>query len=98
MTSTEPINVRVDYGFWNGEKLTAIEIDGAPPPIGFAEEVAKDRVRERRLRMQEVDVLRILNSELWEHKVRALVKLLPRQFFGFDWKYDGYRPEYSDPF
>jgi hypothetical protein len=80
-------NFRVDYGFWNGEKLIAVEIDGGEPE-GYAKDVRRDRL----LRRAGVDVIHILNLELAKHKARALAELLPRQLFGFDWSYEGERP------
>jgi hypothetical protein len=80
-------NFRVDYGFWDGETLIAVEIDGAEP-AGYAKDVRRDRL----LRRAGVDVIHILNMELARHKARALVQLLPHRFFGRDWDYEGERP------
>jgi hypothetical protein len=80
-------NFRVDYGFWNGEKLIAVEIDGAEP-AGYARDIRRDRL----LRRAGVDVIHIMNLEIAKHKTRALIELLPRQFFGHDWSYEGWRP------
>ena len=81
-------NFRVDYGFWDGKKLTAVEIDGAEP-AGYARDIRRDRL----LRRAGVDVIHILNLEIERHKARALAELLPREFFGFGWDYEGERPE-----
>jgi hypothetical protein len=81
-------NFRVDYGFWNGRQLIAVEIDGAEPE-GYAKDVRRDRL----LRRAGVDVVHILNVEVAKHKGRALDRLLPRQMFGYDWDYAGQRPE-----
>jgi hypothetical protein len=86
-------NFRVDYGFWNGEQLIAVEIDGAEPE-GYARDIRRDRL----LRRAGVDVIHILNLELTKHKARALRELLPRQFFGHDWDYEGVKPERTFPF
>lgn len=80
-------NFRVDYGFWNGEKLIAVEIDGAEP-AGYARDIRRDRL----LRRAGVDVIHIMNLEIAKHKTRALIELLPRQFFGLDWNYEGEPP------
>jgi hypothetical protein len=48
--------------------------------------------RDRLLRRAGVDVIHITNFELAKHKARALVELLPRQFFGLDWNYEGEQP------
>ncbi len=81
-------NFRVDYGFWNGEKLIAVEIDGAEP-AGYARDIRRDRL----LRRAGVDVIHITNFEIAKHKARALIELLPRQFFGLDWSYEGQKPD-----
>jgi hypothetical protein len=39
-------NFRVAYGFWDGEKLTAVEIDGAEPE-GYARDIRRDRLLRR---------------------------------------------------
>jgi hypothetical protein len=80
-------NFRVDFGFWDGEKLTAVEIDGAEPE-GYARDIRRDRL----LRRAGVDVIHIMNLEIAKHKARALIELLPRQFFGHGWNYEGQRP------
>jgi hypothetical protein len=65
-------NFRVDFGFWTGEKLIAIEIDGGEPE-GYARDVRRDRM----LRRADIDVVHILNFELEKHGKRAIRKLLP---------------------
>jgi hypothetical protein len=80
-------NFRVDYGFWNGQTLVAVEVDGAEPE-GYARDIRRDRL----LRRAGVDVVHITNLEIAKHKANALVQLLPRQFFGYDWDYAGERP------
>ena len=80
-------NFRVDYGFWNGEKLIAVEIDGAEP-AGYAREIRRDRL----LRRAGVDVIHITNWEIQKHRGLALVRLLPPQFFGLGWSHEGERP------
>jgi hypothetical protein len=86
-------NFRADYGFWNGEKLIVVEIDGAEP-AGYARDIRRDRL----LRRAGVDVIHIMNFEIAKHKARALIELLPREFFGFDWNYQGERPLFDIPF
>lgn len=80
-------NFRVDYGFWDGQQLVAIEIDGAEP-AGYARDIRRDRL----LRRAGVDVIHIMNLEIARHKAGALWHLLPRKFFGFDWSYEGEKP------
>jgi hypothetical protein len=86
-------NLRVDYGFWDGKRLIAVEIDGAEP-AGYARDIRRDRL----LKKAGVTVIHILNMELMKHKSLALLKLLPRYFFGFDWDYKSERPEFEIPF
>jgi hypothetical protein len=31
----------------------------------------------------------MMNLEIAKHKARALIELLPRQFFGYGWSYEG---------
>ena len=83
-------NFRVDYGFWDGERLTAVEIDGAEPE-GYAKDIRRDRL----LRRAGVDVIHILNLELEKHKARALDQLLPTKFFGVGWDFEGQRPGFT---
>jgi hypothetical protein len=52
-------NFRVDYGFWDGEKLIAVEIDGAEP-AGYAKDIRRDRL----LKRAGVEVIHILNLEI----------------------------------
>ena len=65
-------NFRVDYGFWNGQQLIAIEIDGAEP-AGYARDIRRDRM----LRRAGIDVIHILNVELEKHGEDAVGLLLP---------------------
>jgi hypothetical protein len=89
VASYEPNNnFRVDFGFWNGQQLIAVEIDGGEPE-GYKADVRRDRL----LRRAGVDVIHILNSELRKYKARALNELLPNNFFGYDWEFEGYRPD-----
>ena len=73
-------NFRVDYGFWTGKQLVAIEIDGAEPE-GYAKDIRRDRL----LRRAGVDVVHILNLGIEKYRGTALLELLPPQFFGYDW-------------
>jgi hypothetical protein len=85
------INFRVDYAFWTGQRWIAVEIDGAEP-AGYARDVRRDRL----LRKAGVDVKHILNMEIMKYKGRALLELLPRYLFGFEWNYKSERPEFKD--
>jgi hypothetical protein len=87
------INRRVDYGFWDGQKWIAVEIDGTEP-AGYERDVRRDR----QLKEADLDVRHILNSEILQHKGRALWKYLPRNIFGFDWNYKSECPDFAIPF
>ncbi len=86
--SSQPdINLRVDYGFWDGAQLHAVEIDGADPD-GYARDIRRDRL----LRNERVNLIHILNMELKAHEGRMLQKWLPPAFLGHGWNYEGERP------
>jgi hypothetical protein len=72
-------NFRVDFGFWTGTKLIAVEIDGNEPE-GYARDIRRDRL----LRRADVDVVHILNTEIDKHGMDLMVSLLP-QSIAFDW-------------
>jgi hypothetical protein len=77
-TGYEPSNnFRVDYGFWDGQQLIAVEIDGAEP-AGYARDIRRDRM----LRRAGIDVIHILNVEIEKHGEDAVGLLLPRSFLG----------------
>lgn len=66
-------NFRVDFGFWDGVRLTAVEIDGNEPS-GYARDIRRDRL----LRRAQVDVVHILNTEIAQHGRKIIGRLLPR--------------------
>lgn len=66
---------KVDFAFWTGERLVAVEIDGGSH-IGSDRHVTKDRMLQR----AGVQVIHILNSEIIQHGTRVVSKLLPRSF------------------
>jgi len=72
-------NFRVDFGFWTGTKLIAVEMDGNNPE-GYAGDVRRDRL----LRRADVDVVHILNTEIDKHGRDLMVPLLPHSIT-FDW-------------
>jgi hypothetical protein len=72
-------NFRVDFGFWTGSQLVAIEIDGHEP-MGYSSDVRRDRL----LRRANVDVIHILNSEINQHGLRVVTELLPEEII-FGW-------------
>tara|TARA_R110002094_G_scaffold220476_1_gene193252 strand:- start:1290 stop:2111 length:822 start_codon:yes stop_codon:yes gene_type:complete len=65
-------NFRVDFGFWTGKELVAVEVDGYEPS-GYERDLRRDRM----LRRAGVDLVHILNKELEEHGRRVITKLLP---------------------
>jgi hypothetical protein len=66
-------NFRVDFGFWTGSKLVAVEIDGGEPE-GYAKDIRRDR-------RADIDVIHILNVELQRHGRKAIRELIPREIF-----------------
>jgi hypothetical protein len=72
-------NFRVDFGFWSGTGLIAVEIDGTEPS-GYARDIRRDRL----LRRAEVDVIHILNTEIEKHAERLIYTLLPSEIT-YDW-------------
>jgi hypothetical protein len=73
-------NFRVDFGFWTGTRLIAVEIDGNEPS-GYARDIRRDRL----LRRAEVDVIHILNTEIEQHARRVIRTLLPNDIT-LDWR------------
>ncbi len=65
--------VKVDFAFWTGKNIVAIEVDGGSH-IGSEAHVRKDRL----LRRAGVDVIHILNSELSRHGGKVITRLLPQ--------------------
>jgi hypothetical protein len=81
-TAFEPTNnFRVDFGFWTGTQLVAVEIDGHEPE-GYSQDVRRDRL----LRRADVDVIHILNTEIMQHSDRVIGTLLPDEIAA-DWCY-----------
>jgi hypothetical protein len=64
--------VKVDFAFWTGTEIVAVEIDG-PSHIGNPNHVTKDRALVR----AGVHVVHILNNELMEYGEQAINRLLP---------------------
>jgi hypothetical protein len=63
---------KVDFAFWTGTRLVAVEIDGGSH-IGNPNHVIKDRMLSR----AGVLVVHILNDELDQHSYYNIMKLLP---------------------
>ena len=86
----------VDFAFWTGKRLVAVEIDGGSH-IGNPAHVERDRLLQR----AGVHVVHILNSEIAKHGMRVIRALLPSDVVYF-WKTaeEKYRtnPFYDIPF
>jgi len=75
--------VKVDFAFWTGRDIVAVEIDGASH-IGNPNHVTKDRA----LLRAGVQVVHILNNELMEYGEKAIDCLLPDSITRF-WRLTG---------
>lgn len=62
----------VDFAFWTGEHLVAVEVDGGSH-IGSPDHVRKDRMLQR----AGVQVVHVLNEELDKHGTDVISRLLP---------------------
>jgi hypothetical protein len=65
--------VKVDFAFWTGEELIAVEIDGSSH-IGSANHVTKDRA----LLRAGVHLIHILNNEVMEYGTKIITRLFPK--------------------
>jgi len=63
---------KVDFAFWTGEQIVAVEIDGTSH-VGSRNHIRKDRMLQR----SNVHVIHILNDEVREYGTKAIEKLLP---------------------
>ena len=72
-------NFRVDFGFWTGTKLIAVEIDGNDPK-GYASDVRRDRL----LRRANIDMFHITNQEVMEYGDK-IMSVLPDELTN-EWK------------
>jgi hypothetical protein len=64
--------VKVDFAFWAGTDILAVEIDGSSH-VGSESHIQKDRMLQR----VGVPVFHILNAELLKHGQRVITHLLP---------------------
>ncbi len=69
---------KVDFAFWTGEELVAIEIDGGSH-IGSEKHIRKDRMLQR----AGVPVIHIMNSEIEEQPREVIKRLLPKSVTEF---------------
>jgi hypothetical protein len=72
--------MKVDFVFWTGKRLVAVEIDGGSH-IGSEAHVEKDRLLQR----AGVHVVHILNSEITKYGKKVIERLLPQELTRF-WK------------
>ena len=72
--------MKVDFAFWTGKRLVAIEIDGSSH-AGSDAHIQKDRLLQR----SGVHVVHILNSELAKYGIKVIERLLPQEITSF-WK------------
>lgn len=73
--------MKVDFAFWTGKRLIAVEIDGGSH-IGSEAHVEKDRLLQR----SDVHVVHILNGEITKHGQKVIRRLLPPELTDF-WKF-----------
>lgn len=64
--------VKIDFAFWTGTEILAVEIDGSSH-VGSESHVQKDRMLQR----VGIPVFHILNAELLKHGQRVITHLLP---------------------
>jgi hypothetical protein len=76
---------KVDFAFWTGKEIVAVEIDGESH-VGNREHVRKDRLMQR----AGVHVVHILNNEIREFAQKTITKLLPKEIVEF-WKFSEYK-------
>lgn len=86
--------MKVDFAFWTGNRLVAIEIDGSSHS-GSEDHIKKDRLLQR----AGVDVIHILNNEIDAYGKKVISRLLPSVIQKF-WKSSEKHPynPFADPF
>ncbi|MEA5528809.1 DUF559 domain-containing protein [Dolichospermum sp. UHCC 0684] len=72
--------MKVDFAFWTGERLVAVEIDGSSHS-GSEAHIHKDRLLQR----SGVQVIHILNNEITKYGMKVIHRLLPPEMTQF-WK------------
>ena len=70
--------MKVDFAFWTGKRILAIEIDGGSH-IGSEAHIEKDRLLQR----SGIHVVHILNSEIAKHGMKVIERLLPPELTRF---------------
>lgn len=74
----------IDFAFWTGEKIVAVEIDGSSH-VGSEEHIQKDRMLQR----AGISVRHILNSELMKYGTKTIELLLPKEITEYWWNITG---------
>lgn len=72
--------LRVDFAFWTGKKIVAVEIDGSSH-IGSLKHIEKDRL----LLRSGIEVIHILNSEIDKYGTELIKKVLPEEIVNIDY-------------
>ncbi len=70
--------MKVDFAFWTGKRLVAVEVDGGSH-IGNESHVEKDRL----LLRSGVHIVHILNSEITKYGIKVIERLLPSEIIEF---------------
>jgi hypothetical protein len=70
--------MKVDFVFWTGKRLVAIEIDGGSH-VGSEAHIEKDRLLQR----AGVHVIQVLNSEIAKYGKKVIERLLPQELTRF---------------
>jgi len=70
--------MKVDFAFWTGKRLVAVEIDGSSHS-GSEAHIQKDRLLQR----SGVHVIHILNSEISKYGEKVINRLLPSEITHF---------------
>ncbi|NUN63690.1 DUF559 domain-containing protein [Pseudanabaena biceps] len=70
--------MKVDFAFWTGKRLVAVEIDGSSHS-GSEAHIQKDRLLQR----SGVQVVHILNSEISNYGMKVIKRLLPLEITKF---------------
>jgi hypothetical protein len=81
--------MKVDFAFWTGMHLVAVEIDGGSH-IGSEAHVEKDRLLQR----AGVQVVHITNSEIMKHGTKVIRLLLPEEVTKF-WKFSEHKVRWN---
>ena len=74
---------RVDFLFWNGEKIIIVEIDGDGPSHAEGNSIAHEHIiKDRKFQHVGVQIIHILNKEIDEIGIEVIDRLLPIDILG----------------